>query len=121
MRYSAWPCSCFSGSSCSCRSARDFARNCLFERAHALIEIGGWIRRRVTLCVLPLMQGEAETIQLRLEARQPLFEAGIVLMHRARLDDTQKMISCVRDDASETRRSTGDRFGAITSECVAAR
>jgi hypothetical protein len=35
--------------------------------------------------VLPLVQGEAETIQLRLEARQPLFETGIVLMHRESL------------------------------------
>jgi hypothetical protein len=28
------------------------------------------------------MKGKAETIQLCLEARQSLFEAGIVLMHR---------------------------------------
>jgi len=37
------------------------------------------------LCVLPLMKGEAETIQLCLEARQPLFESWIVLMHRQSL------------------------------------
>jgi hypothetical protein len=30
------------------------------------------------------MKGEAESIQLSFEARQPLFEARIVLVHRGR-------------------------------------
>ena len=59
-----------------------FARNRFFERAHPLIEIGGRFSGGLTLRVLPLMKGKAETIQLCLEARQPLFKAGIVLMHR---------------------------------------
>ena len=62
-----------------------FARNRFFERTHALIEIGSRFSGGLTLCVLPLMKGKAETIRLCSEARQPLFEAGIVLMHRRTL------------------------------------
>jgi hypothetical protein len=62
-----------------------FARDRFFDRAHPLIEISEGLSGRLSLCVLPLMKGKAETIQLRLEARQPLFKARIVLMHRASL------------------------------------
>jgi hypothetical protein len=56
-----------------------FAIERLFQCADALIDVSA--RRRV-LVRLPLMQGEAESIQLRLESRQSLFEARIVLVHR---------------------------------------
>jgi hypothetical protein len=56
-----------------------FTIECLFERPDAVIEVRA--RRRV-IVRLPLMKSEAESIQLRLEARQPLFEARIVSMHR---------------------------------------
>jgi hypothetical protein len=47
----------------------------------------------VLLRLLPLSKREAETIELRLEATQPLFKAGIVFVHRGRCDDTQKEIT----------------------------
>ena len=56
-----------------------FSIDGFFECADAVIDVGA--RRRV-LVRLPLMEGEAESIQLGFEARQPLFEAWIVLMHR---------------------------------------
>jgi hypothetical protein len=56
-----------------------FAIECLFECADAVIDVSA--RRRV-IVRLPLMKREAESIQLRLEARQPLFEARIVFVHR---------------------------------------
>jgi hypothetical protein len=46
---------------------------------------------------VPLVQGKAEAIQLRLEARQSLFESGIVLMHRAPIDDTQNFAQVLTD------------------------
>ena len=56
-----------------------FSIECFFERAHAQIDISPG---RLVLVRLPLVQSEAEAIQLRLEARQPLFETRIVLLHR---------------------------------------
>jgi hypothetical protein len=57
---------------------KGFAIEGLFERADSLIQIRAG--RRV-LVRLPLVQGEAESIQLSLEARQTLFETRIVLVH----------------------------------------
>src|SRR4029434_9456089 len=37
---------------------------------------------RVSLRLLPLIESKAETIELRFEARQPLFKALMVLIHR---------------------------------------
>src|SRR5688572_23515630 len=56
-----------------------FSIDCFFETADPVIDVRA--RRRV-LVRLPLMKREAEWIQLRLEARQPLFEARIVFVHR---------------------------------------
>ena len=47
------------------------------------------------IAVLPLMQGEAESIQLRLESRQPLFEAWIVVHRGIANDDTQILLICI--------------------------
>jgi hypothetical protein len=58
-----------------------FSIECFFERADAQVDISA---RRFVLVRLPLMQGEAEAIQLRLKARQPLLQPRIVLMHRKR-------------------------------------
>jgi hypothetical protein len=58
-----------------------FSIECFFERANAQIDISA---RRFVLVRLPLMQRKAEAIQLRLEARQPLFEPRIVFVHRKR-------------------------------------
>jgi hypothetical protein len=55
-----------------------FAIECLFECSDPVIDVSAGRRVRVRL---PLMKGEAESIQLRLEARQALFETGVVLMH----------------------------------------
>jgi hypothetical protein len=58
-----------------------FSIDCGFECTDAVIDVSA--SRRV-LVRLPLMKGEAESIQLSFEARQPLFEARIVLVHRGR-------------------------------------
>src|SRR5688572_4127333 len=56
-----------------------FAIECLFECADSVIDVSaGWR----ALVRLPLMKREAESIQLRLEARQALLETRIVLVHR---------------------------------------
>jgi mono/diheme cytochrome c family protein len=62
-----------------------FTIECLFQCADAVIDVGA--RRRV-LVRLPLMKGEAESIQLSLEARQPLFETWIVVHRGIANDDT---------------------------------
>ena len=72
-----------------------------FERANALIDFG-FARRLGAFLRLPLMERKAETIQLRLEARQTLFETRIVLIHRVRLDDTTKRIAPNAGDARLT-------------------
>ena len=52
-----------------------------FERSDSLIDVRSG---RCAIAVLPLMQGEAESIQLSLESRQPLFETWIVVHRESR-------------------------------------
>jgi hypothetical protein len=59
---------------------------------------------------VPLVQRKAEAIQLRLEARQSLFESGIVLMHRAPIDDTQNFARALMGN----RAFLGWRVGGLT-------
>jgi hypothetical protein len=56
-----------------------FSIESFFEPADTLIEVGA---RRGVILRLPLMKGEAESIQLGFESRQSLFETRIVLVHR---------------------------------------
>ena len=59
-----------------------FTSDRLFERAESLVEIEFVGRSGLPLRLAPLMKRQAETIQLRLEARQTLFQTWIVLLHR---------------------------------------
>ena len=54
----------------------------LLDRAHSLGDVGGARALRDAVGLLPLMEREAEPIQLRLESRQALIQIGIVLTHR---------------------------------------
>jgi mono/diheme cytochrome c family protein len=70
------------------------------------------------IAVLPLMQGEAESIQLRLESRQPLFEAWIVVHRGIANDDTQILLICIPVYPVPPRLSKGFMKGSMPAKIL---